>query len=99
MNLPPPFHLNLRERDLSRWRLVEDFQERLAQASRLQAMLATTWSEPQRLLSQSDYLSLYLLGLLNPVVRTMRGLCAASHLKRVQTEVCSRPVKIGRAHV
>jgi hypothetical protein len=93
LQLPP--HLNLSERDLSRWRLVEDFKERLAQASRLQAMLAT-WLEPQRLLSQSDYLSLYLLGLLNPVVRTMRGLCAASHLKRVQTEVCSRPVSLAR---
>lgn len=39
-----------------------------------------------------DYLSLYLFGLLNPVTRTVRGLCAASHLERVQQEVCGRRV-------
>ena len=46
-------------------------------------------------MQQADYLSLFLLGLLNPVVRTMRGLCAASHLERVQAAVCSRPVSLG----
>ena len=73
---------------------MEDFQERLAQAAKAQG-LAATWSEPGRLLSHTDYLSLFLLGLLNPVVRTMRGLCAASHLERLQAEVCSRPVSPG----
>jgi len=86
--------VELSERDLSRWRLVEDFQERLTRAAKLQGLPAT-WSEPQRQLSHTDYLSLFLLGLLNPVVRTMRGLCAASQLERVQTEVCSRPVSLG----
>jgi hypothetical protein len=38
---------------------------------------------------------LFLFGLLNPVVRTMRGLCAASQLARVQQEVCARPVSLG----
>jgi len=33
--------------------------------------------------------------LLNPVVRSMRGLFAASRLKRVQEEVCTRPVSLG----
>jgi Transposase DDE domain len=46
-------------------------------------------------LTLGDYLSLMLLGLLNPVVGTMRGLCAASHLQRVQQEVCRRPVSLG----
>lgn len=86
--------IKLTERDLSRWRLVEDFKDRLQQAVRSQN-LSATWSDPERLLSYSDYLSLYLLGLLNPVVRTMRGLCAASQLERVQTEVCRRPVSRG----
>jgi len=84
----------LTERDLSRWRLVDDFKDRLKRAARQQG-LSATWSDPERLLSYRDYLSLYLLGLLNPVVRTMRGLCAASHLQRVQAEVCSRPVSLG----
>lgn len=88
----PPTELT--ERDLSRWRLVEDFKTRLARAIKT-VPLHPTWSHPERLLHCADYLSLFLLGLLNPVVRTMRGLCAASHLKRVQREVCSRAVSLG----
>jgi hypothetical protein len=80
--------------DLSRWRLIEDFQSRLAHATP-QVSLSSTWSDPGRLLQCADYLSLFLFGLLNPVVQTMRGLCAASHLKRVQKEICSRPVSLG----
>ena len=82
------------DRDLSRWRLVEDFKERL-QAAAATEPLAATWSHPERGLAYSDYLSLFLLGLLNPVVRTMRGLAAASRLQRVQQEVCTRPVSLG----
>ena len=90
----PPSKIQLTERDLSRWKLVEDFKGRLVMAAQKQELPAT-WSEQQRRLSYSDYLSLMLLGLLNPVVGTMRGLCAASHLQRVQQEVCSRPVSLG----
>jgi Holliday junction resolvase-like predicted endonuclease len=86
--------IKLTERDFSRWRLIEDFQARLAQAAQT-APLLPTWSDPARRLKHTDYLSLFLLGLLNPVVRTLRGLCAASHLDRVQKEVCSRPVSLG----
>lgn len=84
----------LTEADLSKWRLLEDFQGRLTQAAP-KVRLAPTWSDPDRLLGYCDYLSLFLFGLLNPVVTTMRGLCAASHLERVQKEVCSRPVSLG----
>jgi len=80
--------------DLNRWRLVEDFRERLAQAMGKTAA-HPSWSEPRRLLHCADYLSLFLFGLLNPVVQTMRGLCAASRLQRVQEEVCSRAVSLG----
>ena len=86
--------LKLTERDLSRWRWVQDFQRRLAQASAT-VQLHPTWTHPERLLQVADYLSLFLLGLLNPVVRTLRGLCAASRLARVQAQVCSRPVSLG----
>ena len=54
-----------------------------------------SWADPQRRLFYADYLSLYLFGLFNPVVRTMRALCSASHLKRVQQEICSAPVSLG----
>lgn len=79
---------------LSRWRLIVDFKKRL-QDQLAQSAVAPTWEDPQRQLELSDYLSLFLLGLFNPVVRTMRGLCAASHLPRVQNEVCRRPVSLG----
>jgi hypothetical protein len=84
----------LTEQDLSRWRLIADFRARLAQAAPL-GTAHPTWSDPVRRLQAADYLSLFLFGLLNPVVRTMNGLCAASHLDRVQREVCSRPVSLG----
>lgn len=84
----------LTQRELSRWRLVEEFKTRLQEAA-AQAPLAATWSHPERWLAYSDYLSLFLFGLLNPVVATMRGLCAASGLERVQTDICSRPVSLG----
>ena len=90
----PKSQRSLTEADLARWRLLEDFQARLAQAV-AKVGLAPTWSDPERLLQYTDYLSLFLFGLLNPVVATMRGLCAASHLARVQKEVCSRPVSLG----
>jgi hypothetical protein len=94
VEVKPLPNLKWRERDLSRWRLVEDFQIRLRAAAQTHP-LAATWSDPERLLGYTDYLSLFLLGLLNPVVRTMRGLCAASHLPRVQEEICHRPVSLG----
>jgi DDE family transposase len=84
----------LTESDLSRWRLIQDFQARLAQAGQT-VPLHPTWSDPGRLLKHTDYLSLFLFGLLNPVARTLNGLCAASQLDRVQQEVCSRPVSLG----
>lgn len=77
-----------------RWRLIADFQERLKKQLS-PGPAAGTWSEPQRQLQSIDYLSLFLLGLFNPVVRTMRGLCAASDLTRVQEEVCGHHVSLG----
>ena len=82
------------EQDLSRWRLIVAFRQRLAKAV-AKSSLAATWSHPERGLAYADYLSLFLFGLLNPVVRTMRGLCAASRLKRVQRAVCNRRVSLG----
>jgi hypothetical protein len=73
---------------------MEDFREALARAAQEYA-LHPTFSDPERLLSYSGYLSLFLFGLLNPVVRTMRGLCEASSLERVQREICQRPVSLG----
>lgn len=83
----------LSEKDLSRWRLIDEFQQRLEAASPAQPQ--GTFADPRRTLSQGDYLSLLLFGLLNPVVESMRGLCAASALHRVQEDICSAPVSLG----
>ena len=85
----------LTERQLSRWRLIEDFRQCLERVFGPCQGGHPSWADRQRRLLHADYLSLFLFGLLNPVVRTMRGLCAASHLRRVQQEICSRPVSLG----
>ena len=86
----------LREEELSRWRLIEEFQARLAKAeAHSGGPRANTFADPRRKLRQSDYLSLMLFGLFNPVVDSMRGLCAASALGRVREEVCSEAVSLG----
>lgn len=84
----------LSEHDLGRWKLVEDFRQRLQRAAEKLRAPATE-HDPRRLLRQSDYFSLLLFGLFNPVVRTMRGLCAASALGRVQGEICTHGVSLG----
>jgi hypothetical protein len=84
------------EKKLRSWKLLDDFRRRLA---RIRAEMPPPSEKrpggPERLLLEEDYFSLMLFGMLNPVLDTMRGLCAASHLERVQNEVCNRKVSLG----
>lgn len=80
--------------ELGRFKLVADFVERLNQSVH-NFPVHPSWSDPKRRLELSQYLSLFLLGLLNPVVKTMRGLCASSHLPRVQEGIGGGPVSLG----
>ena len=82
------------EGDLGRWRLVDEFSRRIAAACD-KVGVRGSFADRKRELEVEEYLGLFLFGLLNPVVRTMRGLCAASHLGRVRREVCGRPVSLG----
>jgi DDE family transposase len=82
------------EAELSRWRLIEQFEQRLERASAATEE-PRTFNDPRRKLSQKDYLSLLLFALFNPVVDSMRGLCAASRLSRVRQQVCSGGVSLG----
>lgn len=82
----------IREADLRRWRLIERFRVCLAEEA---PGANATWVDERRRLQLGEYLGLFLFGLFNPVVTTMRGLCAASGLERVQREVCGRPVSLG----
>ena len=81
------------EKDLRNWKLLRDFQERLEAALGGQPP-HPSWEHPQRRLEAAEYLSLFLFGLLNPVLTSMRGLCQASRLQRVQAEVCRTGVQL-----
>lgn len=84
------------EKKLRSWKLLDDFRRRLA---KIRAEMPPPPEKrpggPERLLLEEDYFSLMLFGMLNPVLDSMRGLCAASHLERVQDEVCTRTVSLG----
>jgi hypothetical protein len=82
------------EGDLRNWRVLEEFRTCLHQSFG-QSGQHPSFSDPRRLLTASNYLSLFLFGLFNPVVRTMRGLCQISQLNRVQSEVCEHRVSLG----
>lgn len=84
-----------KEKDLKQWRLIERFREALAAELSGRGGETGTWADPKRELHLDEYLSLFLFGMFNPVVETMRGLCAASDLGRVQREVCNRKVSLG----
>jgi hypothetical protein len=85
---------SFRPEDLRHWKILRDFQQRLARCVKGFG-LHPTFADPQRQLFLTDYLSLFLFGLFNPVVRTVRGLCVATDLPRVQQEVCRRHISLG----
>ena len=86
---------SIKQSDLQRWRLIERFQAVLAEEVEKRGGLTGTWIDSRRELKLESYLGLFLFGLFNPVVETMRGLCEASELARVRREVCGRPVSLG----
>lgn len=86
--------LALSEKDLCQWDLLDRFRQRLLDPSG-PARLHPSWSHPRRRAQYADYLSLFLFGLFNPVVKTMRALCAASQLERVRRAVCTQSLSLG----
>jgi hypothetical protein len=77
---------------LGHWRLMKGFQQSLQPV--LKQYTRGSFADPERLLLLSDYLSLFLFGLFNSSVRTLRGVCEISRLQQVQEEVCRRPVSL-----
>ena len=77
----------LLQSDLCQWRLIDAFG---AQLERFGPTLPahSTWADPARALQLAHYLSLFLFGLVNPILKTTRALCAASQLSRVRRELC-----------
>ena len=83
-NAQPP----LAEAQLHNWKLLQQFQRRLA--PRLARAGASAAADPQ--LTASNYLSLQLFALLNPALKSARSLCVASRFQGAQPEVCRQPV-------
>jgi hypothetical protein len=84
----------IQQDQLHRWRLLEEFTRHLAEAFK-DTPQHPSWENPQRQLQLAEYLRLFLLGVFNPVVSSMRGLCQASQLRKVQRLACRRPVSRG----
>jgi hypothetical protein len=84
----------LTEKDLRQWDLLRAFQGALAKRAN-PAQQHRSWADARRTCAYADYLSLFLFGLFNPVLKTMRALCAASQLPRVQREVSGQSVSLG----
>jgi DDE family transposase len=80
--------------DLRHWKLLDRFQKALGSVL-AQTRLPKTFSDPRRELDCSSYLSLFLFGLFNPVVESMRSLCAVTALEKVQQHVGCGKVSLG----
>lgn len=79
---------------LRHWSLIQRFQKVLDAVSPAYP-LHPTENDPRRTLHQRDYFSLFLLGLFNPVLTSMRALCKASRLPRTQQMMGGKPVSLG----
>lgn len=82
-----PLGHEITEKDLQHWQLLGTFQEAVERVYS-KATLHPSLCDPTRKVTYGRYLSLFLFGLFNPVIKTMRGLCSVSALTRVQEEVC-----------
>lgn len=81
------------ERQLQGWKLLEVFEEHLSRALE-QKPIPKTELDSRRKLHRSEYLKLLLWAMWNPVIDSMRGLCAATDLKSVQKQIRCKPVSL-----
>lgn len=86
--------LRLTEKELQPWDLLAQFRSKLSELIQ-PAELRSSFHDPARKLTFLNYLSLFLFGLLNPALKTLRALCSASELARVQREICGESVSLG----
>lgn len=84
----------LTEKDLHHWQMLAVFQEVLEEVC-ARVPLHGTFADPRRTLGCAPYLSLFLFGLCNPVVQSMRGLCSLSRLPRVRQATGCAQVSLG----
>ena len=77
----------LLESDLAQWRVIEAFNRALSELGPI-LPAQSSWSDPERKLKLTHYLSLFLFGLVNPVLKTTRAWCSATQFSRVRRELC-----------
>lgn len=94
MSAPSGKDSSLQEQSLRQWSLIQRFQTVLDEVSPAHPVHPTE-HDPRRTLHQRDYFSLFLLGLFNPVLTSMRSLCKASRLQRTQQSLGIQPVSLG----
>lgn len=80
--------------DLKGFKVIKQFRK-ILKKTRSKSPPHPSERDSRRKLSQNDYFSLFLFTYLNPVLKSMRGLCAASHLEKVKEKVCSNSVSTG----
>lgn len=86
----PEVARNFTEDELRNWKLLAHFRKILN--PRLQARpLSRSEKDPRRKLAADPYFSLHLFRLLNPVLNSMRSLCAASRFEKMRA-FCPAPV-------
>jgi hypothetical protein len=86
--------LPCKEEDLRQWRLIDSFRQHLRRVVPVMPA-GSSWADGERKLQLAEYLSLFLFGLMNPILATTRALCAASDLQRVRQDLCGRHVSLG----
>jgi hypothetical protein len=84
---------DISEDQLHSWNLLGEFRRVLGKVAATAGPRPA--GGPERLLSEDDYLGSFLFAQFNPVIDTMRGLCACSDFGRVQEEVCARHISLG----
>ncbi len=93
-SVPQGNRKKISEDELSSWNLLGEFRAILEKAMPARSRTRPKGG-PKRLLSELDYFCAFLFAQFNPVIDSMRGLCACSKLERVQQDVCSRPISLG----
>lgn len=89
----PPTKIS--EAQLDSWKLLGEFRRVLGKVAPSAHPQTDGVGGRKRLLHEDDYLASFLFAQFNPVIDSMRGLCACSDFARVQEEVCGRHLSLG----
>lgn len=77
------------EEDLSNWNLLKHFRKILL--PKLQKVSTGVDEDPRWKLVQEEYFCLFLFHMLNPLIKSMRGLCRATKFRKMR-QVCAEVV-------